>query len=56
MREPSRKEKGSRNHDKARTRVARVHARIADRRRDFLHKLQRREVGESPSAESGEAN
>lgn len=52
MREPSRKEKGSRNHDKARTRVAR----IADRRRDFLHKLQRREVGESPSTQSGEAN
>lgn len=35
----SRKEKGSRNRVRARARVARVHARIADRRRDHLHKL-----------------
>ncbi len=35
----SRKKKGSRNRDKARVRVARVHARVADSRRDWLHKL-----------------
>ncbi|MFB7263167.1 RNA-guided endonuclease InsQ/TnpB family protein [Streptomyces nojiriensis] len=32
---------------KARTRVARIHARIADRRRDFLHQLTTRLVRES---------
>jgi putative transposase len=35
----ARKQKGSKNREKARKRVARIHARIADRRRDFLHKL-----------------
>jgi putative transposase len=35
----SRKEKGSRNRDKARVTVARVHARVADARRDFCHQL-----------------
>ncbi|WSC83422.1 transposase [Streptosporangium sp. NBC_01756] len=35
----ARKEKGSKNRVKARVRVARVHARITDRRRDHLHKL-----------------
>jgi IS605 OrfB family transposase len=35
----SRKQKGSRNRGKARVRVARVHARVADSRRDWLHKL-----------------
>jgi putative transposase len=39
QRELSRKRQGSRNWEKARVRVARIHARIADRRRDFLHKL-----------------
>jgi putative transposase len=43
----SRKQKGSRNRDKARLRVARVHARIADRRRDMLHKLSTRLVREN---------
>ncbi|MER6472394.1 RNA-guided endonuclease InsQ/TnpB family protein, partial [Streptomyces collinus] len=37
QRELSRKAKGSANRDKARHRVAKIHARIADRRRDFLH-------------------
>jgi putative transposase len=41
----ARKEKGSAN-PKARLRVARVHARIADRRRDLLHKLSTRLVRE----------
>ncbi|MFD8308565.1 RNA-guided endonuclease InsQ/TnpB family protein [Streptomyces sp. NPDC059690] len=46
-RELSRKAKGSANRAKARRRVARVHARIADRRRDFLHKLTSRIVHEN---------
>ncbi|MFJ5886665.1 RNA-guided endonuclease InsQ/TnpB family protein, partial [Kitasatospora cineracea] len=47
QRELARKAKGSRNRDKARLKVARVHARIADRRRDFLHKLTTRLVREN---------
>ncbi|MEU5987851.1 RNA-guided endonuclease TnpB family protein [Spirillospora sp. NPDC047418] len=43
----SRKAKGSKNREKAKTRVARIHARIADRRRDFLHKLTTRLVHEN---------
>jgi putative transposase len=43
----SRKTKGSANRAKARLRVARVHARIADRRRDHLHKLTTRLVREN---------
>jgi putative transposase len=43
----ARKEKGSHNRVKARLRVARVHARIADRRRDLLHKLTTRLVQEN---------
>ncbi|GHO79444.1 transposase [Ktedonobacter sp. SOSP1-85] len=39
QRRHARKKKGSKNRDKARLKVARLHARIADRRRDFLHKL-----------------
>jgi putative transposase len=35
----SRKAKGSNNRDKARKKVARQHARVADRRRDWHHKL-----------------
>lgn len=47
QRELSRKVKGSNNREKARRKVARVHARIADRRRDFLHKLTTRLVREN---------
>ncbi len=43
----SRKTQGSRNREKARVKVARIHARIADRRRDFLHKLTTRLVREN---------
>jgi len=43
----SRKQKGSRNGAKARRKVARIHARIADRRRDHLHKLSTRLVREN---------
>jgi putative transposase len=47
QRELARKAKGSNNREKARRKVARVHARIADRRRDFLHKLTTRLVREN---------
>lgn len=43
----ARKAKGSNNRAKARLRVAKVYARIADRRRDFLHKLTTRLVREN---------
>ncbi|RBM23016.1 RNA-guided endonuclease TnpB family protein [Streptomyces sp. PT12] len=47
QRELSRKQKGSANREKARRKVARIHARIADRRRDFLHQLSTRLVHEN---------
>ncbi|WP_231642146.1 transposase [Nocardia sp. NRRL S-836] len=42
-----RKQKGSSNRARARVAVARVHARIADRRSDFLHKITTRLVREN---------
>jgi len=47
QRELARKQKGSKNREKARVKVARVHARIADRRRDHLHQLTTRLVRET---------
>lgn len=43
----ARKQKGSQNRQKARRKVARVHARITDRRRDHLHKLSTRLIREN---------
>jgi len=43
----AKKQRGSRNRDKARRTVARIHARIADRRTDFLHKLSTRLIREN---------
>lgn len=43
----ARKQKGSNNQAKARVKVARIHAKIADRRRDYLHKLSTRLVQEN---------
>ena len=43
----ARKATGSANRDKARGKVAQVHGRIADRRRDFLHKLSTRIIREN---------
>jgi putative transposase len=43
----AKKRKGSANQTKARLKVARIHARIADRRRDNLHKLSTRLVREN---------
>jgi putative transposase len=39
QRDLSRKQEGSRNREKARLKVARAHARVADARRDFHHQL-----------------
>ena len=47
QRRHARKKKGSKNRNKARVKVARVHARIADRRRDYQHKLSTRIVHEN---------
>ena len=47
QRELSRKAKGSANRSKTRGKVARVHTRITDRRKDFLHKLTTRLVREN---------
>ncbi|SQD94724.1 MULTISPECIES: RNA-guided endonuclease TnpB family protein [unclassified Parafrankia] len=47
QRELSRKRKGSANRARARLTVARVHGRIADRRRDHLHKLSTRIIREN---------
>ena len=47
QRRHARKHKGSRNREKARRRVAKLHARIADRRRDFQHKLSTRLIREN---------
>ncbi|BCJ73717.1 transposase [Catellatospora sp. IY07-71] len=46
-RDLARKQKGSANRAKARLAVARIHGRIADRRRDHLHKLTTRLVRET---------
>lgn len=43
----ARKQKGSANRRKAKHKVARLHARIADTRKDFLHKLTTRLVNEN---------
>ncbi len=41
----SRKKKGSKNHSKARIKVARCHRKVKSQRQDFLHKLSHRLVG-----------
>src|SRR5205814_2964535 len=43
----TRKVNGSRNRDKARVRVAWIHAKVADSRRDWLHKESTRIIRES---------
>ncbi|MBF8190861.1 transposase [Nonomuraea sp. K274] len=47
QRAPARKQPGSGNRAKARLKVAKVYARIVDRRRDFLHQLSTRLVREN---------
>src|SRR5260370_12681235 len=43
----AKKQKGSKNRAKARRKVARIHTRIADRRRDYQHKLSTRIIHEN---------
>ena len=43
----ARKQKHSKNQEKARRKVAKIHARIADRRRDYQHKLSTRLIREN---------
>jgi putative transposase len=47
QRKQARKKKGSKNRNKARLKVARLHARIADRRRDYQHQLSTRIIREN---------
>jgi putative transposase len=47
QRRHAKKQKGSKNRAKARKKVASIHARIADRRRDFLHQLSTRLIREN---------
>ena len=47
QRKLSKKQKGSKNKEKQRIKVARVHQKIADQRSDFLHKLSTKLVKES---------
>jgi putative transposase len=47
QRELARKQKGSNNRRKCQTKVARIHARVADSRKDYLHKLSTRLVREN---------
>ncbi len=47
QKELSRKTKGSNNRDKARLKVAKIHAQIKDARTDFLHKLTTKLVREN---------
>ena len=47
QKELSRKTKGSKNRDKARLKVAKIHAKIKDARTDFLHKLTTKLVREN---------
>ena len=43
----AKKQKGSKNRAKAKLKVARIHAKIADTRRDFTHKLSTRLIREN---------
>jgi len=47
QRRHAKKQQGSKNRAKARKKVARIHARIAERRRDFLHQLSTRLIREN---------
>src|SRR6266480_4634491 len=47
QRRHTKKQKGGKNRRKAQLKVARIHARIADRRRDYQHKLSTEIIGEN---------
>lgn len=52
----ARKVKGSKNRSRARVKVARAHARIADTRKDFLHKLSTRIIRENQTVSVEDLN
>lgn len=52
----SRKQKGGNNRNRARMKVARIHARIADTRSDFLHKLSTRIIRENQTVSVEDLN
>jgi len=56
QRKQARKHKGSKNRNKARIKVARIHARIADTRSDFLHKLSTRLIRENQTVSVEDLN
>ena len=56
QRKLSRKQKGGNNRNKARIKVARIHARIADTRKDFLHKLSTRIIRENQTVSVEDLN
>src|SRR5207248_1777665 len=47
QRRHAKKKKGSKNREKARRKIARIHARITDRRRDYQHKLSTQVIREN---------
>jgi len=47
QRELSRKQKGSKNYEKARQKLAKLHAYISNARNDFLHKLSKAIIDEN---------
>jgi len=47
QRKLSRKKKGSKNYEKQRLKVARIHEKVRNQREDFLHKLSKRIVSEN---------
>src|SRR6266480_62469 len=47
QRRHAKKQKGSKNRNKARLKVARIHARMSDRRRDYQHKLSTQLIREN---------
>lgn len=52
----SRKQKGGKNRNRARVKAARIHARIADTRKDFLHKLSTRIIRENQTVSVEDLN
>jgi IS605 OrfB family transposase len=52
----SRRQKGSNNRDKQRRKVARLHARVADARRDFHHQLSARLIRENQAVVAEKLN
>ena len=52
----SRKQKGGKNRNRARVKVARIHARIADTRKDFLHKLSTRIIRDNQTVSVEDLN